>query len=252
MAVSEHELELLADQQREEVGSHVVGLVRQRDRHPLLLDDQGVVTRGQGEQFRGRPPLHRPAHAQDRVRHPRLAGIGGYRLAVRGQRLQSGVHRFLGAVGREQCLHPEVGQPKVVGRHIEVWRRLVEQSVQQREVADEQGRVGGFEVQLTGSFPVDSPAIGTEQVQPVATVAQRQGERGLGAGPHRCLPEDVGEDPSFVVVLGQGPPADATWRAASTTGPRPALSGADPGAGVPRDGRSRTAWSGRSRSPCRG
>src|ERR1700733_7336973 len=182
MAVRQQKLELLTHDQREEIRLEDVGQAAQLGEDPLDLDDTPVLAMRQLQQPFGSPAARSELNPHQRVGHPRFARIAWQRLAEFIERPQPGFQRLLEAILRNPSLKPQEGESGAVRRLVQAAFGLVEQPMQGRRVAQQQGRLRGVELQLSGQQEVSGPTRFAEQTQTVSAVLKGEWERRLSTG----------------------------------------------------------------------
>src|ERR1700733_15492021 len=182
MTVGQQKLKLLTHDRREKIRLEYEGQAAQLRKDPLDLDDTPVLAVRQLQQPFGSPAARSKLDPHQRVGHPRLAGIAWQRLAEFIERPQGGFQRLLETILRYPSLKPQEGESGAVCRLVQAPFGLVEQPMQGLRVAQQQGRLRGVELQLSGQREVSSPTRFTEQTQTVSAVLKGEWERCLRTG----------------------------------------------------------------------
>src|ERR1700733_2166794 len=182
MAVRQQKLKLLTHDQREKIRPEDEGQAPQLREDPLDLDETPVLAIRQLQKPFGGPAARSELNPHQRVGHPRFARIVWQRLAEFIERPQPGVQRLLEAILRYPSLKPQEGESGAVCRRVQAPFSLVEQPMQGLRVAQQQGRLRGVKLQLSGQQEVSSPTRFTEQTQTVSAVLKCEWERCLCTG----------------------------------------------------------------------
>src|ERR1700721_579343 len=182
MAVGQQKLELLTHDQREKIRLEDEGQAAQLRKNPLDLDDTTVLAMRQPQQPFGGPAARSELNPHQRVGHSRFARIAWQWLAEFIERPQPGFQRLLEAILRYPSLKPQEGESGGGCRRGQAPFSLVEQPIQGLRVAQQQGRLRGVKLQLSGQQEVSSPTRFTQQTQTVSAVLKGEGERCLCPG----------------------------------------------------------------------